>query len=191
MSDKRQDGLMGWILGGLVVLALLAAHELLVGERNGLERTANTLWTRAKPDELRPYSASGGRLARVTYVPDGDSLVVTRGGEEIRVRLWGIDAPEKGQVMASASRSLTEQLCLRHDVELVEHGTDKYDRLLAEVYADGVYVNQELLRAGLAWCFDNRHVELLQLEQEARAKQIGIWSELNPMRPSDWRRSHP
>ena len=188
MSDMRQDGLMGWILGGLVVLALLAAHELL-GERNGLEGTANTSSTRAKPDELRRHPASGGRLARVTYVPDGDSLVVTRGGEEIRVRLLGIDAPEKGQVMASASRSLTEQLCLHHDVELVEHGNDKYNRLLAEVYVDAVYVNQELLRAGLAWCFDDRNVEFLRLEQEARAKQIGIWSEPNPVRPSDWRRS--
>jgi len=128
-------------------------------------------------------------LARVSYVPDGDSLVVTRGGKEMRVRLWGIDAPEKGQVMASASRSLTEQLCLHHDVELVEHGNDRYDRLLAEVYVGGVYVNQELLRAGLAWCFDDRHVEFLRLEQEARAKQIGIWSEPNPLRPSDWRRS--
>ncbi len=190
MRDTRQDGLMGWIFGGLVVLALLAAHELL-GERNGLEGTANFSLARAKPDEFRPHPASGGPLARVTYVPDGDSLVVIRRGEEIRVRLLGIDAPEKGQVMASASRSLTEQLCLRHDVELVEHGTDKYDRLLAEVYVDGVYVNQELLRAGLAWCFDERNVELLQLEQDARAKQIGIWSELHPIRPSDWRRSQP
>ena len=188
MRETRQDGLTGWIFGGLVVLALLAAHELL-GERKGPADAADPASTTAKPDELRSYPASGVRLARVTYVPDGDSLVVTRGGEEIRVRLFGIDAPEKGQVMASASRSLTERLCLHHDVELVEHGKDKYDRLLAEVYVDGVHVNRELLRAGLAWCFDDRNVELLRLEQEARAKRIAIWSEPNPIRPSDWRRS--
>ena len=70
----------------------------------------------------------------MTYVADGDSLVVVRNGQELRVRLFGIDAPEKGQVMASASRGLTEQLCLHRDVELIEHGTDQYDRLLAEVF---------------------------------------------------------
>ena len=121
MRETRQDGLTGWILGGLVVLALLAAHEFL-GERNGLGDAADSASATAKPDELRPNPAAGARLVRVTYVPDGDSLVVTRGGEEIRVRLFGIDAPEKGQVMASASRSLTDRR------RAAVHSTDRHRR---------------------------------------------------------------
>jgi micrococcal nuclease len=187
MPKTRTDDLRRWILGGLVVLALLAAYEL-SGDREGARDAAEPA---RKPVETgSPQAGPVVSTARVTFVPDGDSLVVTQDGREIRVRLFGIDAPEKGQVMASAARSLTEQLCLHRDVELVQRGTDVYDRLLADVYVEGVHVNQALLRAGLAWCFDERNAELLQLEREARARKIGIWSDPNPIRPADWRRRH-
>lgn len=185
MPDTRQGSPLSWILGGFILLALLGVREFWLVDEITDSPTAESS-TNIDPTATQP--ASSESPARVTYVADGDSLVVIRGEETFRVRLSGVDAPEKGQIMADESKSFTERLCLERDVTLKKHGTDKYDRVLAEVFVNGVCVNRELVRAGLAWAYDDQDVTLLRLEQEARAARLGIWMQSNPIRPSDWRR---
>jgi len=135
----------------------------------------------------------GPPAVRVVRILDGDTLEVLRDGRAERVRLWGIDCPERGQAFGSAARRFTGDLAFGQNVVLRSHGTDRYGRLLAEVILpDGRNLNQELVRAGLAWWYReyaSEALELARLEQEARAARRGLWSDADPLPPWEFRRS--
>lgn len=121
--------------------------------------------------------------ALCTRVIDGDTIEL-EGGE--RVRYIGIDTPEMRPVEAYAeaategNRALVEGRTVLLVLDVQER--DRYGRLLADVYADGVFVNAELVRRGLAQvmtCPPNVRHEglLLRLQREAREADRGLWSE--------------
>jgi len=121
------------------------------------------------------------RSAYVSRVVDGDTVVLA-GGE--RVRLLGIDTPEFGEPFFTEAKEKTASLVLRRKVRLAEcreERSDKYGRTLARVYVDGLFVNGELLREGLARtliippCGLEKLSELKRLEDEARSAGRGIW----------------
>lgn len=121
--------------------------------------------------------------ARVIEVIDGDTIVIEGG---YRVRYIGVDTPEihprleAGGIEAwQGNRRLVEGRRVRLEKDVSE--TDRYDRLLRYVYVDGVFVNAELVRLGLAHARsyppDIRHQSLLEeMEGEARITGRGIWS---------------
>ena len=84
-------------------------------------------------------------------VTDGDTISVTRDGRAVKIRLEGIDCPERGQDFSSGARKYTSALVFGKTVEVRKTGTDRYDRVLAVVYADGTNVNLALVQAGMAW----------------------------------------
>ncbi len=137
---------------------------------------------------LPPSGAPSGQVVRVL---DGDTIEVLIGGRTVRVRLHGVDCPERGQAFGTAARRFTAELCFRRTVALRSYQTDRYGRLLADVVLpDGRVLNHELLRAGLAWWY--RHyapgdLTLAALEEEARAARRGLWAEANPVPPWDYR----
>lgn len=127
----------------------------------------------------------------ITSVIDGDTFTALHGKEQIRVRLDGIDAPEKSQPFAERSREHLSQL-LGRSVTLRVTGQDQYGRKLVEALtSDGRSINQEMVRAGFAWWFRryaprNRTLEALELEAcEARR---GLWRDEEPMSPWEFRR---
>jgi len=128
-------------------------------------------------------------LGRVVAVHDGDTITVLASGRGIRVRLVGIDAPERGQPFSNASRHALEALVAGRDVRVVERGRDGYGRVLGRVYAGAVDVNAEQVRSGYAWVFRRFAVDatLLALEAEAKAAQRGLWRERKPVPPWTWR----
>ena len=133
--------------------------------------------------------ASAEVLGRVVAVHDGDTISVSAAGGNIRVRLHGIDAPERSQPFANASRHALEALVAGREVRIVEHGHDGYGRLLGRVYAAGLDVNAEQVRLGYAWVF-RRFVNdalLLALEAEAKAAQRGLWRDPRAIPPWQWR----
>lgn len=128
-------------------------------------------------------------VGRVVAVHDGDTITVLAAGRDIRVRLVGIDAPERGQPFSNAARHALEAQVAGRDVRVVERGRDGYGRLLGRVYAGAVDVNAEQVRAGYAWVFRRFSADatLLALEAEAKAAQRGLWRELKPVPPWLWR----
>ena len=116
--------------------------------------------------------------ARVVSVADGDTLdVVTSDRGRIRIRLEGIDCPERGEPFSGVARNLTRQLAFDKTVQLKVFDVDRYGRLVARVTSEGKDLSLELVSAGLAshytvFSFDPK---LEAAEQRARKERRGMW----------------
>jgi endonuclease YncB( thermonuclease family) len=143
---------------------------------------------------LAPLSASGEQFTgKVVGISDGDTISVLREGKAVKVRLYGIDSPEKAQAFGTQARKFTSDLVFQRDVTVVVHTTDRYGRLVGEVLLpDGRSLNQELVRAGLAWWYRPyapNDPTLAQLEAEARTAKRGLWADAQPVPPWQWRKT--
>lgn len=128
--------------------------------------------------------------AKVIGVTDGDTIVVlTDNNKQIKIRLEGIDCPESSQNFGEMAKQATVALCFKKKVKVKETGKDKYGRTLAFVFVKDLCVNNELIKEGMAWHYKkhNHDPELAELEQQARAKKIGLWSQSAPTAPWDYR----
>jgi endonuclease YncB( thermonuclease family) len=140
-------------------------------------------------------AASPEFAAVVVAVADGDTLTVENSlgvGRQV-VRLAGIDAPELSQPYGIAAKQYATQLTLYREVTVrVIKSRDRYGRLVAEVIlTSGASLNQEMVRAGLAWWFRRyapQDKTLAHLEEEARAARHGLWAEPHPQPPWEHRR---
>lgn len=128
----------------------------------------------------------------VVSVSDGDTIRVVYHGRAAAVRLHGVDAPEKRQAFGTTAQQFTTSLAFGHTVTVIVHTTDRYGRLVGEVLLpDGRNLNQELVRAGLAWWYRQyapKAITLQHLEAEARAARRGLWHDPQAIPPWDWRR---
>jgi micrococcal nuclease len=131
-------------------------------------------------------------VADVVGVSDGDTIKVLRDGVPIRVRVWGIDCPEKGQAFSASAKRFVVDLSAGKTVSIVPRGIDRYGRTVAEVVLpDGQNLGKLIVKAGLAWWYRRyarNDVELMQLESDARDTKRGLWEQQNPIPPWDWRR---
>jgi endonuclease YncB( thermonuclease family) len=140
-----------------------------------------------------PGPARADFCGRVVSVHDGDTVTILSGGVERRVRLVGIDAPERGQPYGSAARRVLSARIAGRDVQAIERGADSYGRTLARLRVDGADVNALQVRDGFAWVFRRFENDpaLIVLEDEARAARRGLWADPEPVPPWAWRERHP
>lgn len=130
----------------------------------------------------------------VIAVLDGDTVLVARGsGRPVKVRLAGIDAPEKAQEYGVESRKSLLEMVLRKQVQISSKAVDDYGRLVAEISVDGLSINHEQVRRGMAWDYSRFHGnrELLALQREARQARRGLWAGEAIIEPAQWRKQHP
>lgn len=140
---------------------------------------------------------------RLSYASDGDSFeLVNEKKHKIRVRLYGVDAPEGGQSYGSKSRSNLMKLMQGKKLLLRTMYTDNYQRSVAIVYisnngkADELSINQLQVQSGMAWVYDyfctSSICNTWKLEEAMAQKQkLGLWQDSNPVPPWQWRRSNP
>ncbi len=125
--------------------------------------------------------------AKVIHIADGDTItVLNETNEQIKIRLNGIDCPEKAQAYGNKAKQFTKVLVHKEMVVIQAYGTDRYGRTIADVILeDGRNLSQELVKVGLAWWYyrysDNR--ELGQLELDAKLAHVGLWKDKNPVPP--------
>jgi micrococcal nuclease len=127
---------------------------------------------------------------RVVGIVDGDTIDVLRGGRPERIRLAGIDCPEKAQPYGSRARQATATLAFGADVHVLDKERDRYGRTVGEVVlGDGRSLNRELVRQGWAWWYRQYSQDraLGDLEIVARMERRGLWADLQPMPPWEWR----
>lgn len=132
-------------------------------------------------------------------VADGDSIKVRCPDQAaaISVRLVGIDAPEiehkalhiAEQPWGRESKAALTALCLNQPATLHVKSLDRYRRTLATVECNGIDVNTEQVRTGNAWAYLASKRSALPAEQaKAQAAGVGLWSQPNPVKPSEWRK---
>jgi endonuclease YncB( thermonuclease family) len=149
--------------------------------------------------------AQGAELAGlVVGVSDGDGdgdTITVLGASKVqhKVRLAGMDAPEKRQPFGDAAKRGLSALVFQKSVRVSWNKTDKYHRLVGVVRpeATGADANLEQLRAGLAWHYKAYEAEQAPAERaryaaaeaQARAARLGLWRDPSPLPP--WVFSHP
>jgi micrococcal nuclease len=131
--------------------------------------------------------------ARVVGVSDGDTLTVLRPDRtQVKVRLYGVDAPETGQDFGQRAKQAASALTFGKTVTVRPVATDRYGRTVAKVILPGGRsLNHELVRSGSAWWYRSyapKDATLAGLESEAKAARRGLWSQPAPVPPWDWRR---
>ena len=128
----------------------------------------------------------------VVSVLDGDTIEVLHNTHPERVRLSGIDCPEKGQAFANRAKQAASTFVFGRDVVLQTHGQDKYGRTLTDVFLrDGTNVNHALVKEGWCWWYrkyatGDRVLE--GFETEARERRRGLWADPHPVPPWEWRK---
>lgn len=143
--------------------------------------------------------AAANLNGRVVAVTDGDTVrVLDIQRVEHRIRLAGIDAPEKTMPFGQMSKQALSALIFGQEVVVKFDKLDRYGRAIGKVMKEDRDVNLELLRQGMAWHYKRYETEQTQLdrelyaeaEQSARASKTGLWSEANPTPPWEYRRVH-
>jgi micrococcal nuclease len=136
-------------------------------------------------------AAAAGFAGEVVGVLDGDTIDVLHERRPIRVRLAAIDAPEKSQAFGQKSRQALAALVFRRQVQVIDQGTERHGRTLGVVMVDGINVNAEQVRQGLAWVYRaySKDAALIALEQAARDGRRGLWSDPHAVPPWTFRRT--
>ena len=125
-------------------------------------------------------------------VTDGDTAtVLVSGNKQVKVRFWGIDAPESSQDFGQRAKQKLSSLIYGKEVKVDITSKDRYGRSIGKVYVGGIYTNLEMVKSGLAWHYVQyapNDSEIANAEKAARASKVGLWSHANPTPPWNWRK---
>jgi micrococcal nuclease len=128
---------------------------------------------------------------KVISLSDGDSFKVLFNKESYKIRIHGIDAPERNMPFYKTSKSFLASLIFKKYVFLKILDIDKYDRFVADVFlTNQTNIAYEMIKNGMAWHFvkysdDNN---MADFEQIARKTKAGLWIDENPISPWDYRK---
>ena len=130
---------------------------------------------------------AGATTGNVISVLDGDTIEVLDNQRPERIRLSGIDCPEKGQAYGQKAKDAVADLAFRKEDTVKTHGYDKYTRTIADVLLpDGTNVNHTLVKQGWCWWYRKYapgDTVLEGLETEARGAEKGLWADPQPVPP--------
>lgn len=131
--------------------------------------------------------------AKVIAVMDGDTVLVLRDGNKIKVRMANIDAPELEQAFGKESRDALAKRVLKKQVRINSQAVDSYGRAIAEITLDGKSMNEAQLSNGMAWEYSHFHSNkrYAALSQYAQQNKRGLWAQsVDPVSPEQWRKAH-
>lgn len=136
-------------------------------------------------------------IGEVVGLSDGDTVtVLDSSNTQHRIRLSGIDAPEKNQPFGTRSRQSLSDLVFLKRVTVEYTKTDRYGRIVGKVLVGNVDTSLEQVKRGLAWHYKAYEQEqsavdriaYSQAEDAARGARRGLWQEPEPLAPWDFRR---
>lgn len=131
---------------------------------------------------------------KVVGIADGDIITVLRDKEQVRIRLYGIDTPEKGQAFSKKARQFTAKLVHGKVVEVEPVDVDRYGRTVGIVKSEDVILNEELVKEGFAWVYPqycHRPIcsKWYDLSVNAHDAKKGLWSDPHAIPPREFRRN--
>ncbi len=146
---------------------------------------------------LSPAASAGILTGKVVKITDGDTLYVLDANyKQHKIRLAGIDAPERKQAYGLASRKHLLSIVAGKQVRIEYQKRDRYGRIVGKALLDGIDVCLEQVKAGFAWHYKRYQREqsledrelYADAENKARNERLGLWRENNPIPPWEFRR---
>lgn len=187
--------------------------------------TPNSIWLRFEDAPLHPqrlisFGSDRGMLIRpavlfalsmlghvhaatlegkVVGISDGDTLTVLVDRREVKVRVAGIDAPEKKQAFGQRSKENLSDCAFDKAVSVEWSKTDRYGRTIGKVIAGGVDCGLRQIELGMAWHYKayakeqsaTDRADYAQAESQAMARKAGLWSDPHPIPPWEFRHTAP
>jgi micrococcal nuclease len=136
-----------------------------------------------------PFAVQAQLVGKVISIADGDTFTMLVNNKQIKIRLHGIDCPEKSQDFGQVAKKFLSDLVYGKIVSVKETDIDRYGRTIGIVSIDSVVANEELLKAGLAWHYkrydDNQ--TWAKWESKAKIEKRGLWIMDNMIPPWEWR----
>lgn len=146
---------------------------------------------------LVAHTATADTLrGRVVGVADGDTVtVLDNSNTQWKIRLMGVDAPEKKQAFGSKSKEALSALVFNKQVQVEFNKQDKYGRTVGKILVEGTDANLEQIKAGFAWHYKQYAREQSEAdrtayahaEEQSRVAKHGLWADADPTPPWDWR----
>lgn len=127
---------------------------------------------------------------KVVSVTDGDTIkILTKRKTLYKIRLNGIDAPEKSQAFGKKSKSNLSKLVAGRVVDVHYKKKDRYGRILGTIFVDNQDVNLKQIENGYAWVYRRycKRKDYYEAEEYARNKKLGLWYDKYPIAPWDYR----
>lgn len=130
---------------------------------------------------------------RVVKIADGDTFtMLVNGKEQIKIRIDGIDAPEKGQAYGKRAKEYLSSMIWGVYINVQVTKKDRYGRSIGKVSTSAIKdVGLEMIKAGYAWQYRdyNNDKSYTTTENQARKDKRGLWQDKNPIRPQDFRKT--
>lgn len=145
---------------------------------------------------MSPVTHAEILTGRVTGINDGDTLTLVDVSEvQFKIRLSGIDSPEKGQAFGQFCKHSLSDLAYGRQVQIDWKKLDRYGRVIGKVLVDERDTNLEQVRRGCGWHYkkyQNEQTESDRLsysaaEESARKDKVGLWADSDPVPPWIWR----
>lgn len=149
--------------------------------------------SRNQPKSLEPIKIITGKVIRVA---DGDTITILDAqNTQNKIRLYGIDAPEKAQDFGNKSREKLASLVAGKDIAVTVLDIDRYGRNVGRINIEGKEVAEEMLKAGMVWVYTSyckipECKQWKELETQAKTAKIGLWSNPTAQEPWLWRKEH-
>jgi endonuclease YncB( thermonuclease family) len=130
-------------------------------------------------------------ITRIT-VHDGDTFTLHHTEGVLKIRLADIDAPELKQTYGEKAKEYLHELIQRKSIKIIPIDKDRFGRIIAKVYCDDKCINHEMIKNGYAWHYKKHSSdkELVELENNAKNFNKGLWKEQNPTPPWEYRKSY-
>ncbi|WP_317363979.1 thermonuclease family protein [Campylobacter helveticus] len=131
---------------------------------------------------------------KVSKVIDGDTIELLVKQEDIKqspkikVRLFGIDAPEKKQAFGKEAKEYLSSLILDKEVILIINDKDKYQRFIGTILLNEKDINKEMVKNGYAWAYESYSTKYLAHQADAQMFKLGLFKDENAIKPSEFRK---
>ena len=143
------------------------------------------------------YLQAATLVGQVVGVTDGDTITVLDAAKtQYKIRLSGIDAPEKRQAFGQASKKSLSYLVYEKVVSVNYEKEDRYERIVGKVIVSGLDANLEQVKRGMAWFYKKYQNEMvlddrldyLHAQEKAETNKVGLWMDDEVIAPWDFRK---
>lgn len=143
------------------------------------------------------FASADMLTGRIVGIVDGDTVdLLIDGRENVRVRVAGIDAPERSQAFGQRSKQRMSEIVFGKAVQVESTKRDRYGRVIGKVMVNGRDAGLSLIDSGLAWHYKKYQREQSAADREiyslaedkARSSKVGLWRDSDPTPPWEWRK---